>query len=271
MITAALVQSVFNSITMLSLDYTREFSMAVEAKAELDGLPAVTMKDFYSGEEGARFEVLFGFARDVDELLNNPIAEARIKSITIKTTLGERRREFNIEEAWINKDTAKPGETVSLHVALRAFQGERRIERFEIVLPEEIKSGEVKLLVGDADAMRRAESGSSGSMTITKSDSVTVVSSVAPRERARTLEQIIQKMNEARPHNCLYYRLSRTTPGQLVQNERMPSLPPSELAVRESRRWKEGATKLSDAELFERRVPFDGVVNGSAELTIKVE
>ena len=84
-------------------------------------------------------------------------------------------------------------------------------------------------------------------------------------------EQIIAQMNKARPHNYLYYRLSRTTPGQLVQNERLPSLPPSEMAVRDSRRWKEGASKLSDAELFEKRIPLDGVVNGSAELTIKIE
>jgi hypothetical protein len=271
MFTGSLVRSVFSSITMLSLDFTREFSMAVEAKAELHGLPAMALKDFYSGEEGERFEALLEFARNVDELLNNPIAEAKITNVTIKATLGERRREFNIEEAWINKDTAKPGETLRLHVALREFQGDRRVERFEFALPEEIKSGEVKLLVGDADAMRRAESGSSTGLTITKSDSVTIVSSTTTRENARTLQQIIARMNEARPHNFLYYRLSRTTPGQLVQNERLPSLPPSEMAVRESRRWKEGATKLSDAELFEKRVPLDGVLNGSSELTIKIE
>ncbi|MSR64551.1 MAG: hypothetical protein EXS18_02080 [Verrucomicrobiae bacterium] len=270
-LTPYLVRSVFASITLLSLDYSSVFSMAVDGEIELNGLPSVKRHDFYSGDEETRFESLFGLAGDVDELMNSSLGEAKIKKVHIRATIENRRHEYDLEDVWINSDTVKRGETVTLRVTLRPWQGEPRVETISIPLPEELKGGEVKLLVGDADSMRRAELGWGTSTSSGKLDSLVLTSTRIARENPRTLTQLIEQMNKSRPHNYLYYRLSVSTPGQLVQNQRLTSLPPSSLAVRESKRSKEGSTRLSDAELFEKRIAVDGVVTGSQELTLKIE
>jgi len=270
-LTPRLVSSIFSSVSLLALEYTPEFSMDLEAEAEIDGAPNLKARGFYSGEDEARFYALTEFARKVDDLYNNPFGEPTIKRITIHAKVRESRREYRIEDVWLDKELAKPGETLNVRVGLRAFQGERRVETMSIVLPEELKSGEAKLLVGDADAMRRAESGLSATGSTGKSDSIAVVLPSTTREDPRSLAQWIEVLNKSWEQNRLYFRLSRATPGQLVQNERLTGLPPSAIAVRDSRKWKDGANKLSEAELLEKSVALDGVVTGSAELTVRIE
>lgn len=269
-LTGRFVRGVFASLTLLTLEYNEEFSMTMDSEIELDGLPSVKLRDFFSGEEDARFESLFGVGNEVDELLNTNLGTPKIKRITIRAAVEDHRREYEVEDVWVNSDTVKRGDTVTLRVTLRPYQGEPKVETISIPLPEELKSGEVKLVVGDADAMRRAELGWGASST-GKSDSIVLFSSHIVRENPRTLAQLVELLNKSRPHNFLYYRLSSTTPGQLVQNQRLTSLPPSALVVRESKRSRDGSAKLNDAELFEKRVAVDGTVSGSVELTLKVE
>jgi hypothetical protein len=271
-LTPKLVGDVFSSVTLLSIEYTREFSMAIEGEIVMEGLPSVKFNDFCAGEQSERFMGVEEFIRDVDDLYNNALGKPVIQRIQLKATVADQRREFEIQDVWINRDLAKPGETITARVTLRAYHGQTRVETIPILLPEEVKSGELKLLVGDADAMRRAETGSSFGGGGTGKLDVSAVSLFRnDRENTRTLTQLIELMNQARPHDFLYYRLSRTSPGQLVQSQRLTSLPPSAMAIRESRRWKDGSTKLSDAEIFEKRLPMAGVVRGSAELSIKIE
>ena len=270
-LTPYLVRGVFAAFTLLSLDYSSEFSMALDGEIALDGLPSVKLRDFYSGAEDARLESLFGLAGHVEELMNSSLGEAKIRKISIKAAVEDRRHEYELEDVWINRDTIKPGETVTLRVTLRPYQGEPKVETVSFLLPEELKSGEVKLLVGDAETMRRAELGWSTSSSSGKLDSIILSSTRIARVNPRTLAQLVELMNKSRPSNFLYYRLSASTPGQVVQNQRLTSLPPSALAVRESKRSRDGSSKLSDAELFEKRIAVDGAVSGSQELTIKVE
>lgn len=270
-LTPRIVGAVFGTLSLLSLEYTREFSMDMDAEIALEGLPSVTFRDFYSGDDGARFATLLDLPDRVHQLYNNPFAEAKIKGITLRAALREERRQFLLEEVWTNRDTVKPGDEVVVRCVLRAWQGDRHVETFTFTVPEEAKSGEIKLLVGDADVMRLAELGMVAGSMRTDSEWSSVILSYASREKPNSLTQLVEILNRQRPHNCLYYRLSRTAPGQLVHSKRLTGLPPSALAVRESRKWTDDASKLTDAELFERRLPVEGVLEGKAELKWKLE
>jgi len=76
-------------------------------------MPSVKTKDFVSGDEDVRFETIDRRDPNVGRLYNSPLGEVKIKKITSNWLSTRAGREFAVEDVWINKDTAKPGETLN--------------------------------------------------------------------------------------------------------------------------------------------------------------
>ena len=78
-------------------------------------------------------------------------------------------------------------------------------------------------------------------------------------------------LNQRRQQNTIYLRVLRKADGLVLADQRMPSLPPSAMALYDSSRTVLEATRLASADVLEKRKSLDSVVRGSRMLKVRIE
>ncbi|MCX6908264.1 MAG: hypothetical protein NTY01_09500, partial [Verrucomicrobia bacterium] len=238
-----------------TMDYSREFSLALRGEIELKGRGKIHVENFYSGSESEHFAPTRELAGLLGELFDNRFELPQIERIALQLDLDDQRRMAQLGEVFIDRDKAKPGETVKLRAMLKPWRGERRVVALEFVVPENVRSGELDILVGDA-AAADALDGKSGRNRL---------------ERPQNLDQLVSVLNQRRANNALYLRVTRKADGIVVADQRMPALPPSAMQLYDSSRTMLEATRIERVDVVEKRLPQDGVVRGSQTLKLRIE
>lgn len=238
-----------------TMDYSREFSLALRGDIELKGRGKIHVENFYSGSESDHFAPTRELAGLLGELLDNRFELPQIERIALQLDLDDQRRVTQLGEVFVDRDKAKPGDTVKLRATLKPWRGERRVAMLEFVVPENVRSGELDILVGDA-AAADALDGKSGRNRL---------------ERPQNLDQLVSVLNQRRANNALYLRVTRKADGIVIADQRMPALPPSAMQLYDSSRTMLEATRIERVEVVEKRLPQDGVVRGSQALKLKIE
>jgi len=238
-----------------TMDYSRDFSLALRGDIELKGRGKIHVENFYSGSESEHFAPARELAGVLGELLDNRFELPQIERIALQLDLDDQRRMAQLGEVFIDRDKAKPGETVKLRAMLKPWRGERRVATLEFTVPENVRSGELDILVGDA-AAADALDGKSGRNRL---------------ERPQSLDQLVSVLNQRRANNALYLRVTRKADGIIVADQRMPALPPSAMQLYDSSRTMLEATRIERVDVVEKRLPQDGVVRGSQTLKLRIE
>ncbi|HKP86840.1 MAG TPA: hypothetical protein VJZ26_12125, partial [Blastocatellia bacterium] len=128
------------------------------------------------------------------------------------------------------------------------------VERIPLTIPADAPIGPLVIMVGDGASMNQAE------MRQPTGDFV-------PRD----LSQLVRTINKMKRNNRLYVKLLRAGTGAIVNNEEMPTLPPSVLATLGSQRTSGGYTPLSIATLSESELaPSRFIISGQQTITINV-
>ena len=170
-------------------------------------------------------------------------------------TLDEHQRTLRLGDVYIDRDKAKPGERVTLRAMLKPWRGGPRVAAMEFTVPENVRSGELEILVGDA-AAADALDGRSGRIRV---------------EHPQNLDQLVNVLNLRRTQNALYLRVTRKADGMAVADQRMPALPPSTMQLYDSSRTFLDATRLERTDVAEQRLAQEGVVRGSQTLKLRIE
>jgi hypothetical protein len=238
-----------------TMDYSRDFSLALRGDIELKQRGKIHVENFYSGSESDHYGPTRDLAGLLSELFDNRFELPQIERINVEMVLDDQRRMTQLGEVFIDRDKAKPGETVRLRAMLKPWRGERRVAALEFAVPENVRSGELDILVGDATAADALD-GRSGRNRV---------------ERPQSLDQLVRLLNQRRSQNMLYLRVTRRADGIVVADQRMPALPPSAMQLYDSSRTMLEAARMERMDVVEKRLPQDGVVRGSQTLKIRVE
>jgi hypothetical protein len=254
--TPGIAASCVGQTLMETMEYSREFSLAMRGEVELKGHGKIRVENFYSGSSQLDYQApMRELANVLADLFENRAEMPQIERITLQLTRDDERRVTQLGEIYVDRDRTKPGDTVTVRAVLKPWRGEPRVATLEFAVPENVRSGELEILVGDALA----------------ADALDGKSSRTRVERPQNLDQLVNVLNQRRASNALYLRVTRKADGIVVADQRMPALPPSAMQLYDSSRTMLEATRIERMDVVEKRLRQDAVVRGSQTLKVKIE
>jgi hypothetical protein len=152
---------------------------------------------------------------------------------------------------WIDRTEVRRGEKVEVQAFARTENGGEYVERIGVEIPADAPIGPLRVIVGDGGVLQASE----------------------PRTAIipKSLGHLVRELNKLRKTDRLYIRLERAESGVVINNEELPSLPPSVLATLGSDRTVGGYTLTRATAIYEKELPpADFIVSGQRTLTINV-
>lgn len=252
LVNVTLAQSVFNTLEQndeLTIDYT--------ATIQIDGHRDVVIRDSVTSFDRSFFQPVaittagrIGsvFAR----LFSNPVEAAKITGLRLEFKLSEQRRAATLEELRISKQVVSPGDQLDVYAVLRPFRAEPLIMPLKVTIPASVRRGEkLTLVVCDGSTLRAIEEQE--------------LSHTNPSLRA-----MIDWLNRQRSNRAIYLRLSQASPGYVVEDRVLPSLPLSVMSVMDSLRADQPVRQVAERVMLLDSAATDYVVTGKKELALTV-
>jgi hypothetical protein len=235
-----------NSIDMEG-ELPEELTARFTARVELEGRPAVVIRDTFSGFSGGRApHALYGQVAQVVQLLAyNPYQELRIKRIDCETHILPGRQTAEIEAVELDSETYAPGDTVKATVFVRPYKGARQRLAVSLRLPADLPEGDYTATVCDETASARLRLRGNPNL-------------FNPTTVGQVLESL--RVQTAAKRTNLVLRVPTGPSGVAAGGKALPDLPPSMIHILNHSR-RTGAQTMSAALVAARAT--DWVVQGS--------
>src|SRR6202453_4470394 len=238
--------------------YGEGSTLQLDGEIAIKGRTAVTLKDLFPPTDNP---VPGGFfvATDVQstfaQIYSNPYEIPHITAIQLRVTALPERRAATIDDAWVEANEVRPGQTVNVKVQLRPYRGAAFVQEFPITIPVQAARGTLQLVVSDGETVNRT------------------VQSLAASSQGQLpgLEELIQLMNREHQNDRLYATLLQPTPTLMVEDKIMPNAPASAINVLDQRQTPGGARWLYQSTAGEWSVEMHQVISGERTLTITVK
>ncbi len=238
-----------------SLDRTfGEGSIEVDARIDVGGgLEPVQFDNLFSSPNQAIISLASTLAGVFGALYDNAFEPVEVRAIDLNIGLRQDRKSATIGRVWYDRATVRPGETVTVSVALKPFREPEVLEHIEFTVPAGTPAGPITLVVGDAASIDQQEA-----------------SGIRGTNQPRSLAHVLRLLNKMRRSDRLYLQATRSAAGALVNGEAMPALPPSVLQVLTSEQARGDVVRLDRAVILETVRPVDYVVSGSHKIELQV-
>ncbi|HWQ36122.1 MAG TPA: SpoIVB peptidase S55 domain-containing protein [Blastocatellia bacterium] len=226
-------------------------TLQVRTRIALKGQPEISLENRLSASANTPLAAAFSVSQPVNALFNSGFSDLAVEKIVIDIDSKDSRNTGKLDRLWINRTEVRRGETIEVVAFARTENGSEYIERIPVTIPADAPPGQLQLMVGDGTAVQAAE----------------------PRVgfTPKSLNQLVRELNRIRKADRLYVRLSRSETGAVINNEELPSLPPSVLATLGSDRTAGGYSLTRSVTLFEKELaPAEFVISGQRTLTINV-
>jgi hypothetical protein len=189
------------------------------------------------------------------QIYSNPYEIPHVAAIHLRVTALPERRAATIDDAWVEANEVRPGQTVKVKVQLRPYRGATFVQEFPITIPMQAARGPLQLVVSDAETVNRT------------------VQSLAASSQGQLpgLEELIKLMNREHQNDRLYATLLQPTPTLMVEDKVMPNAPASAINVLDQRQTPGGARLLYQSNAGEWSVEMHQVISGERTLTITVK
>ena len=249
--------SVFNAVSGNTAS-GEGMTLQMDGAIEIKGHTSVKLADLFTPSE---VPVPTGFllASSVQNafltVYSNPYEIPDIERVEVKVNAVPERRSATIDNAWVEKSEANPGDTVGVKVLLRPYRGEPFIQEVPITIPAQAAKGTLELLVSDSETVNRT----------------TQLLSASSQGQLSGLEEQIQLLNRDRQNNGLYVTLLQPTPTLLVEDKEMPNAPTSAINVFDQRQSPGGSRVLYQSRVGEWSVTMNQVISGERRLSITVK
>ena len=230
-------------------------TLRVKTTISVKGQPEVNFENSVS--ELANTTVLAALAASapVNFLFSSGFEELAMEEIRIEISAVEQTRVAVLEKIWQDKLEVKAGEEINLTVFLRKFNGELQVDTYPVKIPEEIQPGPVKLMVSDG-------------LSLGQSDAESGLGGFVPQN----LRQLVKAINNLKKNDRLYVRLYRNQLGAIVAGEGLPNLPPSMLALYNSRKTSGDVKPIDRVVYVEHELDAtDFVLTGQQEIIINIK
>jgi len=238
--------------------YGEGSTLQLEGEIAIKGHTTVELKDLFAPTD---MPVPGGFfvATDVQsifaQIYSNPYEIPRVAGIHLRVTALPERRAATIDDAWVEANEVRPGQTVKVKVQLRPYRGAAFVQEFPITIPMQAARGPLQLVISDAETVNRT------------------VQSLAASSQGQLpgLEELIKLINRAHQNDRLYATLTQPTPTLMVEDKIMPNAPASAINVLDQRQTPGGARLLYQSTAGEWSVEMHQVISGERTLTITVK
>ncbi|MBI1950660.1 MAG: hypothetical protein HYS34_04770 [Acidobacteria bacterium] len=248
--------------TSNSLIRTTEFdaaaTLALRARIGIEGYPAVTFEDLYSGTNPGQ-PVHTTLANDAGGLFNllynNRFEEPRVRSADLEVDMLETSQVASIKSLRAARTEVRPGEGLTVTAVLSLYRGREWEETWNVVLPEDTRPGDTEILVGSGPA-------------IDGLDRRMLERQVA---QASGLSDLVRLISRQRRSRTLYLRMSRRAPTAIVRSEVLPDLPLSIFSVFNNPRLSADTTLMGEAPILEVPKDLDVVVVGGRRISLRVK
>jgi hypothetical protein len=241
-----------------STAYGEGSTLQLDGEIAIKGHTTVTMKDLFAPTDNP---VPGGFfvATDVQsafaQIYSNPYEIPHVTAIHLRVTALPERRAATIDDAWVEANEVRPGQTVNVKVQLRPYRGPTFVQEIPVTIPMQTARGPLQLIVSDAETANRT------------------VQSLEASSRGQLpgLEELIKLMNREHQNDRLYATLMQPTPTLMVEDKLMPNAPASAINVLDQRQSPGGARLLYQSTAGEWSVEMHQVISGERTLTITVK
>ena len=256
--------TLFNGLFTL-IESGEGLTYRVSGQMSLRGHESIVLDDMFGPTESPFPDALLvagSVGQTFRRIFSNPFETPEIERITLRVELLPERRAVSIENAWVDKNDVRPGETIHVKVVLRPYRGPRLVREIPIEIPPQAAKGNLRVLVSDALLLNRI------TRTMQLSFGLRLGRQLAPR--VSSLEQLIALINRERRNDRLYVSLFQRTPTLLVEDKVLPSIPLSQMNVLNPRQTP-GRTIVSyQSILNESSQPLGQVITGSRWLQVTV-
>lgn len=246
------------------LDRSEESTIKLKSEIQLEGLPSLRFEDVFAGE---MFSWVFGSvllpSLQMLPLYQNEFATPRIRHIAVDIEVTPVLQKATLQEVSVDPLEAHAGDVLRVRSVFQPWHGKRFHRDDEVKLPEEVKSGEVEIIVADARRMDQLKG-------------VTGMSRFFPGSSAsgaepRNLGQLIESLNKRHRNDQLHLVLQRKSAGLYLQNQRLTALPGSVQSLLAEDPGADRPAPIADVILSETAVGFGSVVEGSRSVKIKIK
>lgn len=226
-------------------------TLQVRGRMQIKGQPEVAFENRFATSVNAPLAAAFAVSQPVNVLLNSGFDDLVIEGVSLEISSYDIRQKGQLDRLWIDRTEVRRGEKLEIQAFARAENGGEYVERIAIDIPKDAPLGALRVIVGDGSSVQASE----------------LRSAVTPK----TLAGLVRELNRVRKGDRLYVRLERADSGVVINNEEMPSLPPSMLATLGSDRTSGGYIQTRAAAVYERELPpAEFVISGQRTLTVNV-
>jgi len=238
--------------------YGEGSTLQLDGEIAIKGHTTVTLKDLFPPTDNpvpGGFFVATDVQSTFGQIYSNPYEIPHITAIHLRVTALPERRAATIDDAWVEANEVRPGQTVNVKVQLRPYRGAAFVQEFPITIPMQAARGALQLVVSDAETVNRT------------------VQSLAASSQGQLpgLEELLKLMNRAHQNDRLYATLLQPTPTLMVEDKVMPNAPASAINVLDQRQSPGGARLLYQSTAGEWSVEMHQVISGERTLTITVK
>jgi hypothetical protein len=183
----------------------------------------------------------------------NDFEKVSFTHIDLTATLSHETKRAFIEEIWPDAWEVAPGETLTLHIAVRPYRGEKKVYTKKILVPSNFPEGTLTLLAGHADAINKVEK------QLFRGDFA-----------YKDLTQFFKMINELRQNRYVHILMLRPEKSAVLKGKFFPSLPPSKFAVMQSTASRGDLNTYNIGIVDTLKVETDYVVSGYREIAVEV-
>ncbi len=245
-LTPLLASSVATSAAQTAASDVADAVIEVQSQVGLHGFSPLKQTDFVFSPEGLtpKAVMLSTGMRQVNDILFNPFAPARIDDIDLKIRVDYKADVAELTSISLASDELEPGTRPSLYITLRPYNGNSYVEAVPFEVPRQL-AGQTLKIEAASGGMVRPE--------------------IAPPEN---LGELVENLRKGYPARSLIVTLTTPDEGVTLRGQIIPSLPASVIAT-----LRPGSsTRRADPykRLTRFSVDMNRVILGKQEVTVRV-
>ncbi len=206
-----------------------ENSLLLQGELRFQDGQKINLDNFYAGMTPiAGFGYLSGVAQATGEVASalGAVMASRFPPVTLQEielhfTSLPGWRSATIEQVWLDRSVAQPGDTIKVSARVQAYRGANVLVQQSLVVPQSTTGPYLSVVVG-------------GSRELTQLDYRALPGRFAPNNFA----QLAELLNAKRRGDQIYFQLRAPDRGLVVEGEELASLPPTAYAILQSQNAK---------------------------------
>lgn len=185
-------------------------AIRIRGQVEFDSLPEPLRFDtIHSGDFNVPLQTALSTAMPLGYALQNSVQDLRVRKVDIALDSFTVKKQASIENAWLSRREARPGERVEIMVEVAGEGGARTKHKLAYEVPIGSPIGTLNFTVGDGPTINAAEQRYYG------------------LGQPRPAAELVAFLNSLRSNTKGYVRIWRAEPGFQIEGKDLPDPPPS--------------------------------------------